>query len=135
VVHDLGASEQRGGAGTNASQVAAETLRSLFCDGTGCAADHVEPLYARANARRAESAAELEAQRAARERARIAAENVVPPRLVEQTDIEFPLSLQRRKVEGRSCSSSRSRRAATSRTFRVDASDLPTRFRLITSPR
>jgi len=127
VVHDHEASEH-GGAGTNASQVAAETLRALFCDGAGCAADRVEPLYARANARRAESAAELEAQRAARERTRIAAESVVPARLLEESDIEFPRSLRRRKVEGEIVLVVSLAPSGDVSNVRVDASDLPTRF-------
>jgi TonB family protein len=128
VVHDLESSDQRGGAGTNASQVAAETLRALFCDGAGCAANRVEPLYARANARRAESTAELEAQRAARERARIAAERVVPARLLEEPDIEIPLSLRRRKVEGEIVLVVSLAPSGDVANVRVDASDLPTRF-------
>ena len=44
--------------------------------------------------------AELEAQQAAHERARIADERVEPARLLEAPDIEFPRSLRHRKVEG-----------------------------------
>jgi TonB family protein len=128
VVHDPEASEQRGGAGSNASQVAAETLRTLFCDGTGCAAQHVEPLYARASAHRAESIAELEAQRAARERARIAAERVEPARLLEQPELEIPLSLRRRKVEGEVVLLVSLAPSGEVEHVRVDASDLPNRF-------
>jgi TonB family protein len=128
VVHDLENSEQRGGAGSNASQVAAETLRALFCDGVGCAADRVEPLYARASARRAESTAELEAQRAARERARIAAERVEPARLLEAPDIEIPLSLRRRKLEGEVVLVVSLAPSGDVIDVRVDTSDLPTRF-------
>jgi TonB family protein len=126
VVHE--GSEQRGGAGTNASQVAAETLRALFCDGAGCAADRVEPLYARASARRAESAAELEAQRAARERARIAAEQVVPARLLEKPDFELPVSLRHRKVGGEVVLLVSLLPTGEVSDVRVDASDLPERF-------
>jgi TonB family protein len=100
VVRDLEASTRRGGAGGNASNVAAETLRALLCDGRDCSADHLEPLYARAHARQAEAVAELETERAARERARIAAERVEPARVLEESDIEFPRSLRRQKVEG-----------------------------------
>jgi TonB family protein len=128
VVHDLESSEHRGGAGTNASQVAAETLRALFCDGEGCGADRVEPLYARASARRAESTAELEAQRAARERARIAAERVVPARLLEAPEIEIPLSLRRRKAEGEVVLVVSVAPNGDVEDVRIDASDLPTRF-------
>lgn len=128
VVHDRKGKHHRGGAGTNASQIAAETLRALFCDGAGCAADRVEPLYARANARRAESAAELEAQRAARERARIAAERVVPARLIEDSDIEFPRSLRRRKVAGEIVLVVSLAPSGDIANVRVDASDLPERF-------
>ena len=128
VVRDRKGSHRRGGAGTNASQVAAQTLRGIFCDGAGCAADRVEPLYARANARRAESVAELEAQRAARERARIAAERVVPARLLEESDIEFPRSLRRRKVEGEIVLAVSLAPSGDVANVRVDASDLPARF-------
>jgi len=127
VVHDLESSEH-GGAGTNASQVAAETLRALFCDGAGCAADRIEPLYARATARRAEATAELEAQRAARERARIAAERVVPARLLEAPEIELPLSLRRRKAEGELVLVVSLTPSGDVEDVRVDESDLPTRF-------
>jgi peptidoglycan glycosyltransferase len=100
VVHEREDSTQRGGAGTNASHVAAQTLQALLCDREGCAADRVAPLFARASARRAESVAELAAQQAAREQARIAAEKVEPARLLSSSDIEFPRSLRRRQVEG-----------------------------------
>jgi TonB family protein len=122
------ASEQRGGAGTSASRVAAETLRALLCDDAGCAADRVEPLYTRANARRAESAAELEAQRAARERARIAAARVVPARLLEESEIEFPRSMRRRKVEGEIMVLVSISPRGEVANARVEASDLPPRF-------
>jgi TonB family protein len=128
VVHGLEASEQRGGVGTNASHVAAETLRALLCDGTGCSADRLEPLYARAGARRAESAAELEAQRAARERARIAAERVVPARLLEASDIEFPRSMRGRKVEGEIVLVISLAPSGDVADVRVDASDVSKRF-------
>jgi TonB family protein len=128
VVHDFESSEQRGGAGTNASQVAAETLRALFCDGAGCAAERVEPLYARASARRAESAAELEAQRAARERARIAAEAVVPARLLEKPELELPVSLRHRKLAGEVVLLVSLAPSGEVEDVRVDASDLPKRF-------
>ena len=100
VVHEQGASRHRGGAGTNASHVAAQTLHGMLCDREGCATDRIDPLFARASARRAESVAELEAQRTAREQARMAAERVEPPRLLESSDIEFPRALRRRQVEG-----------------------------------
>lgn len=128
VVHDRDGSAQRGGAGTNASHVAAETLRTLLCDGTGCSADRVAPLYARADARRAESVAELEAQRAARERARIAAERVVPARLLESSEIEFPRSLRRHKVEGEVVLVVSLAASGDVSGVRVDASDLSPRF-------
>jgi TonB family protein len=128
VIHDLDASEQRGGAGTNASHVAAETLRALLCDGAGCSGDRVELLYARANARRAESVAQLEAQRAARERTRIAAERVVPARLLEESDIEFPRSLRRHKVEGQIVLVVSLAPSGDVAGVRVDESDLPPRF-------
>jgi penicillin-binding protein A len=128
VVHDLEGSHHRGGAGINASQIAAQTLRALFCDRAGCAADRVEPLYARANARRSESVAELEAQRAARERARIAAERVVPARLLEESDIEFPRSLRRHKVEGEILLLVSLAPSGDVANVRIDSSDLPTRF-------
>jgi TonB family protein len=108
--------------------VAAQTLRALFCDGAGCAADRIEPLYARANARRAESAAELAAQRAERERARIAAERVVPARLLDAPDIEFPRSLRRRKVEGEIVLLVSLAPSGNVANVRVDASDVPKRF-------
>jgi TonB family protein len=127
VVHDLEPSEH-GGAGTNASQVAAETLRALFCDGAGCAADRIEPLYARTTALRAESMAELEEQRAARERARIAAERVVPARLLEAPEIELPLSLRRRKAEGEVVLVVSLAPDGEVADVRVDGSDLPKRF-------
>jgi TonB family protein len=128
VVHDLDASAQRGGAGTNASQVAAETLRALLCDRAGCSGDRVEPLYARASARRAEAVAELEAQRAARERARIAAERVVPAHLLGEPDIEFPRSLRHRKVDGEIVLLVSLSPSGDVANVRVDASDLPERF-------
>ena len=128
VVHGLDASARRGGAGTNASQVAAETLHALLCDDSGCSVDRVEPLYARADARRAESVAELAAQRAARERARIAAERVVPARLLEESEIEFPRSLRRRKVEGEVVLAVSLAPSGEVADVRVAASDLPTRF-------
>jgi TonB family protein len=128
VVHGPETSEQRGGAGGNASQLAAETLRALFCDDAGCASDRVEPLYARASARRAETTAELEAQRAARERARIAAERVEPARLLEAPELELPLSLRSRKLEGEIVLVVSLAPSGDVENVRVDESDLPARF-------
>jgi TonB family protein len=128
VIHDVEASEQRGGAGINASNVAAETLRALLCDGAGCSGDRLEPLYARAHARRAESVAQLERQRAERERARIAAERVVPARLLESSDIDFPHSLRRHKVEGEVVLMVSLAPSGDVADVRVAASDLPPRF-------
>jgi len=128
VVHDSDVSARRGGAGTNASNIAAETLRALLCDGTGCGADRVAPLYARANARRTESTAELEAQRAARDRARIAAARVEPARLLEDSDMKFPRSLRRQKVEGEVVLVVSVAPSGAVANVRVDASDLPERF-------
>ena len=127
VVHGFEA-EQRGGAGTKASQVAAETLRALFCDGSGCSGARVEPLYARARAHRAELVTVLEAQRAARERDRIAAERVVPARVLEESDIEFPRSLRHRKIEGQVVLLVSLLPSGDVANVRVDSSDLPTRF-------
>jgi penicillin-binding protein A len=124
VVH--GQDEQRGGAGTKASQVAAETLHALFCDGAGCSGARVDPLYARAKARGVELVAALEAQRAARER--IAAESVVPARLLEDSDIEFPRSLRRHKVEGEIVLLVSLAPTGDVANVRVDTSDLPARF-------
>jgi peptidoglycan glycosyltransferase len=128
VVHDPEASAQRGGAGTTASQVAAETLRSMLCDDSGCSADRVEPLYARATARHAELVATLEAQRAARERARLEAERVVPARLLGEPEIEFPRSLRRHKVEGEIVLLVSLAPSGDVADVRVDASDVPARF-------
>jgi penicillin-binding protein A len=128
VIHDSEASGQRGGVGMTASQVAAKTLRALFCNDLRCDTNHVERLYARANARRAESAAELAAQHAAREHARIAAARVVPARLLEDSDIEFPRSLRRRKIEGEIVLLVSLSPSGDVADVRVDASDLPTQF-------
>jgi TonB family protein len=128
VVHKLETSEQRGGAGTSASQVAAQTLRALLCDDAGCSTDRVAPLYARANARRAESAAELDAQRAARERARVDTAQVVPARLLEEPEIEFPRALRRHKAEGEIVLLVSLSAGGEVTNVRVDSSDLPARF-------
>jgi membrane peptidoglycan carboxypeptidase len=86
VVHDLEPSEQRGGAGANASHVAAETLRSSAT--ARLRRQRVELFYARQRAaRRVDGGARL--QRAARERARTLP-NAPPARLLEASDIELP---------------------------------------------
>jgi len=128
VVHELETSAQRGGAGTNASHVAAQTLHALLCDDSGCSAGRLAPLYKRARTRRAEALAEFEALRAERERARIAAESVVPARLLESSDIEFPRSLRRRKIEGEVVLLISLARSGDVTDVRVDASDLSERF-------
>jgi protein TonB len=72
--------------------------------------------------------AELEEQRAARERARIAAERVVPARLLEAPEIELPLSLRRRKAEGEVVLVVSLAPDGEVADVRVDGSDLPKRF-------
>jgi TonB family protein len=95
---------------------------------TSCAGGRVAPLYARASARRAEATAELAAQRAASERARIAADRVVPARLLEKPDLDMPVSLRHRKLEGEVVLLVSLAPSGEVAEVRVEASDLPERF-------
>ena len=126
VVHDFEASERRGGVGTNASQVAAETLRALLCDGAGCSADRVEPLTrAPTRAGRVGGGARGAARRA---RARPDRRDASCRRVCSRR----PTSSSRAR-----CGAARSREivlvvslapSGDVANVRVDESDLPTRF-------
>jgi TonB family protein len=91
----------------SASDVAAATLRELFCDGGHCDPKRVERLYARASAR--EAAAEAEAnqrlaalQQIREEQERKAAESLLdaPVRVIGNPTIDFPRRLRRGRAHG-----------------------------------
>jgi protein TonB len=63
-----------------------------------------------------------------RERARIATARVDPARLLEDSDMKFPRSLRRRKMEGEVVLVVSVAPSGAVANVRVDASDLPDRF-------
>jgi TonB family protein len=127
--------------GSGAAELAAETLRAVFCDGARCEAALAERLDARARARDAELAeAAARAQRAiAEERARAeqlrnayataAAHEVIAldevPRPIRAGELDFPPRLRRQKVSGRIVLLLRLSETGRVLDVEVDSSDLP----------
>ncbi len=97
---------------SSASAVAAATLREIFCEGESCEASRIERLHARASARNAEYraaaaaavvAAELAERRRAEELARVYEWTDLDgaPRMLSDTELDFPDHLLRRRTRGK----------------------------------
>jgi TonB family protein len=91
--------------GSSASEVAAATLRELFCDGVHCDPQRAERLHARVRARELAAQAEADERLAARireEQQRQAAERLLdaPVRVIGKRTIDFPPRLRRERARG-----------------------------------
>jgi TonB family protein len=104
-----GASASGSPRASSASDVAAATLRELFCDGEHCDPRRVERLYARVRAREGAAQAEADQRLAARklakireERERQAAERLLdaPVRVIGKRTINFPRHLRKERARG-----------------------------------
>jgi TonB family protein len=93
----------------SASDIAAATLRELFCDGGHCDPQRVERLYARASAREVAAEAEANQRLAALQQAKIregqerqAAESLLdaPVRVIGKPTLDFPRRLRKERARG-----------------------------------
>jgi TonB family protein len=97
-----GASASDGPRASSASDVAAATLRELFCDGEHCDPRRVERLHARVRARELAAQAEADQRLAALQRERQKAERLLdaPVRVMGKPTIHFPRHLRKRGARG-----------------------------------
>ena len=123
----------------SASMVAAAALRELFCPTGSCNTTWVDELSARATSRDAETAAEIAAAEAARQRVLAAAKppapapSVVPPvealdevpRPIGVAGFDFPSRLLRKRVNGEIVLMLELAPDGGVRDARIDSSDLP----------
>lgn len=107
---------ERGGA--NASHVAAQTLRGIFCEGDACDAERVERLHARAAARHA-ARADTAKQRIAE------AARDTPPQAIARPTLEIPAHLRRRAVSGEVVVNVRVAKDGRVTDARIETSELP----------
>lgn len=127
--------------GTGAAEVAAASLREIFCPGGGCAASRAEGLRARASAREAEVAEQLARRDRERELAREREEALARawrtasshevieldqvPRPIRASALDLPPRLRRRAVSGTVVLLVRLDERGRVVDVQVDSSDLP----------